>query len=248
MLKIIRIILCGLYNVWFYTLAGVTMIVFLPLLFITSLKETWYPYFFWFARNIWSSVILYGMGLIPKIEYKEPFEKGKSYMLVANHKSMIDVMLMLKVCKYPFVFVGKKELLKLPVFAFFYKRVAIMVNRDSAKSRKAVYGHAERRLSQGLGICIFPEGAVFGPDVKLAPFKNGAFRFSTDFQMPIVPMSFLDCERRYPYHFSYNHFVGGPGILRVRVHNHVSTKGKGISDMEDLKKEVYDLIYNDLED
>jgi len=156
--------------------------------------------------------------------------------------------LMLKVCKYPFVFVGKKELLKLPVFAFFYKRVAIMVNRDSAKSRKAVYGHAERRLSQGLGICIFPEGAVFGPDVKLAPFKNGAFRFSTDFQMPIVPMSFLDCERRYPYHFSYNHFVGGPGILRVKVHNHVSTKGKGISDMEDLKKEVYDLIYNDLED
>jgi 1-acyl-sn-glycerol-3-phosphate acyltransferase len=188
------------------------------------------------------------MGLIPKIEYKEPFEKGKNYMLVANHKSMIDVMLMLKVCKYPFVFVGKKELLKLPIFGYFYRRVAIMVNRDSANSRKSVYGHAERRLKQGMGICIFPEGAVFGPDVKLAPFKNGAFRFSTDFQMPIVPMSFLDCERRYPYHFSYNHFVGGPGILRVRVHNHISTKGKGLEDMEDLKKEVYDLLWNDLED
>jgi 1-acyl-sn-glycerol-3-phosphate acyltransferase len=66
--------------------------------------------------------------------------------------------------------------------------------------------------------------------------------------MPIVPMSFLDCERRYPYHFAYNHFVGGPGILRVRVHNHISTKGKSLKDMNDLKQEVYDLLYDDLED
>ena len=248
MVRLIKMVLCGLYNVWFYTLASTSIIIFIPFLFVMSLKESWYPYFFWWARNIWASIMLYGMGLIPKIEYTEPFEKGKNYMLVANHKSMIDVMLMLKVCKFPFVFVGKKELLKLPIFGYFYKRVAIMVNRDSAKSRKAVYGHAERRLSQGLGIYIFPEGGVFGPEVKLAPFKNGAFRFSTDFQMPIVPMSFLDCEKRYPYHFSYGHYVGGPGILRVRVHNHISTKGKGLEDMEDLKQQVYDLLWNDLED
>ena len=128
------------------------------LFFVTSLSEKLYPYFFWFVRNIWSTIILYGMGLIPKIEYKEPIKKGESYMLVANHKSMIDVFLMLKVSPTPFIFVGKKELLKLPIFGFFYKKFAIMVNRDSEKSRKAVYGHAERRLSQGLGICIFPEG------------------------------------------------------------------------------------------
>ena len=248
MVRLIKMVLCGLYNVWFYTLASTSIFIFIPVLFILSLKESWYPYFFWWARNIWSSIMLYGMGLIPKIEYKEPFEKGKNYMLVANHKSMIDVMLMLKVCKHPFVFVGKRELLRLPIFGYFYKRVAIMVNRDSAKSRKAVYGHAERRLSQGLGICIFPEGGVFGPEIKLAPFKNGAFRFSTDYQMPIVPMSFLDCEKRYPYHFAYNHYVGGPGILRVRVHNHISTIGKGREDMPELKKQVYDLLWNDLED
>jgi len=248
MLRFVKMVLCGLYNVWFYTLATVSIIIFLPILLITTARESWYPYFFWFVRNIWSTIILYGMGLIPKIEYKEPFEKGKSYMLVANHKSMIDVMLMLKVSPIPFVFVGKKELLKLPLFGYFYKRVAIMVNRDSEKSRKAVYGHAERRLSQGLGICIFPEGGVFGPEVKLAPFKNGAFRFSLDYQMPIVPMTFLDCEKRYPYHFAYNHFVGGPGFLRVRVYNHISTKGKTLNDMDDLKKKVYDLMWKDLSD
>lgn len=248
MLQFVKMTLCGLYNVWFYTLTASSIIVFIPFFFVTSLSEKLYPYFFWFVRNIWSTIILYGMGLIPKIEYTEPIKKGESYMLVANHKSMIDVFLMLKVSPTPFIFVGKKELLKLPIFGFFYKKFAIMVNRDSEKSRKAVYGHAERRLSQGLGICIFPEGGVFGPEVKLAPFKNGAFRFSIDYQLPIVPMTFLDCEKRYPYHFAYNHFVGGPGILRVRVHNHISTKGKTLDDMDDLKKKVYDLMWKDLSD
>ena len=60
-------------------------------------------------------------------------------------------------------------------------------------------------------------------------------------------MSFLDCERRYPYHFSYNHFVGGPGYLRVKVHKHISAKGKTLHDMEDLKQEVYDLLWKNLD-
>ena len=56
---------------------------------------------------------MYGMGFYPEIKFKEPIQKGKSYMLVANHKSMIDIMLMLSVSKDPIVFVGKKELEKI---------------------------------------------------------------------------------------------------------------------------------------
>ena len=56
------------------------------------------------------------MGFYPSIKWKERFEKGKSYMLVSNHKSMIDIMLMLSACDHPVVFVGKKELDKIPIF------------------------------------------------------------------------------------------------------------------------------------
>ena len=168
-------------------------------------------------------------------------------MLTANHKSMIDVMLMLQISKNPIVFVGKKELERLPVFGYFYQRVCIMVDRENSKSRAAVYGHAERRLKQGLSLCIFAEGLVTSPDIKLAPFKNGVFRFSIHYQIPIVPMSFYDCERRYPYHFSYNYFVGGPGILRAKVHNHIETKGLNNENMESLKQRVYDFMLKDLE-
>lgn len=247
MIKYIKIGLCGLYNIWFYTLAATGIIICLPLFFIFSFKEEWYPQFYWVARNIWAKLILIGMGLIPKVEFSEPLLKGKNYMLTANHKSMIDVMLMLQISKNPIVFVGKKELVDLPVFGFFYRRVCILVDRENPESRKAVYGHAQRRLDQGLSLCIFAEGLVTSPEIKLAPFKNGVFRFSIHCQIPIVPMSFYDCERRYPYHFSYNHFVGGPGILRAKVHNHIETKGLKPKDMENLKQEVYDFMLKDLE-
>ena len=81
-------------------------------------------------------------------------------MLVSNHTSMLDIMLMLRVSKNPFVFIGKKELVNIPLFGFFYKRVCILVDRESAKSRTAVYRRAQKRLQQGLSICIFPEGRV----------------------------------------------------------------------------------------
>ena len=246
MLRFFKMCMCGLYNVWFYMLAATGIIICLPLFFLFSVKEEWYPSFYWVARNIWAKLILFGMGLIPKVEFSENLEKGKNYMLTANHKSMIDVMLMLQISKNPIVFVGKKELVRLPLFGHFYKRVAIMVDRESAKSRAAVYGHAERRLSQGLSLCIFAEGLVTSPDIVLAPFKNGVFRFSIHYQIPIIPMSFYDCERRYPYHFSYNHFVGGPGLLRAKVHKQIATKGLNEDDMEGLKQQVYDFLYKDL--
>ena len=247
MIRVVKMCLCGLYNVWFYALAATGIIICLPLFFIFSLKEEWYPAFYWVARNIWAKLILMGMGLIPKIEFSEPLIMGENYMLTANHKSMIDVMLMLQISKNPIVFVGKKELERLPVFGYFYRRVCIMVDRENSKSRAAVYGHAERRLKQGLSLCIFAEGLVTSPDIKLAPFKNGVFRFSIHYQIPIVPMSFYDCERRYPYHFSYNYFVGGPGILRAKVHNHIETKGLNNENMESLKQKVYDFMLKDLE-
>ena len=60
-------------------------------------------------------------------------------MFIANHTSMLDVMLMLYTVKNPFVFVGKKELVNIPVFGFFYKRVCILVDRNNPRSRAEVY-------------------------------------------------------------------------------------------------------------
>jgi 1-acyl-sn-glycerol-3-phosphate acyltransferase len=161
------------------------------------------------------------MGFNSKVVYNQQPIKGKSYMFIANHTSMIDIMLMLKVAKNPFVFVGKKELAKIPLFGFFYKRTCILVDRNNAKSRQAVFLRAQRRLKQGLSICIFPEGGVPEEHIDLDSFKDGAFRLAINHQIPIVPMTFLDCKKR----FSYTFFSGGPGKLRVVVHPFIETTG-----------------------
>ncbi len=163
-------------------------------------------------------------------------------MLVANHTSMLDIMLMLYVSKNPFVFVGKQELVKIPVFGFFYKRVCILVDRDSAKSRTAVYRRVQHRLKQNLSVCIFPEGGVPDETVLLDHFKDGAFRMAVTHNIPVVPISFLDSKKR----FSWTFLSGGPGKLRVTVNTFFETSILGTEDTSTLREEVKDVIFNDL--
>ncbi len=246
MIKAIKVFLIAVWNVWFYILGFIGIVISLPFLFIFSVKESYYPYFYWIARNIWSNIIMYGMGFYPEIKFKQHIIKGKSYMLVSNHKSMIDIMLMLSLSKDPIVFVGKKELEKIPLFGYFYRRVCILVDRSSPESRKEVYTKAIKRLDTGISVCIFPEGGVPDPSVILDKFKNGAFSLAIQFQIPIVPITFLDCERKFPYFFAYNHFYGSPGKLRANVHEFIETKGLNQENKEFLKEKVYDILHKDL--
>lgn len=232
-----------LYRVWFYILAAIPILIFSPILILLSISEKTYPQFFWLARNIWARLILIGMGCIPKISWEERLEKGKSYVLIANHTSMLDVMLMLWVSKNPFVFVGKKELMNIPVFGFFYKRVCILVDRDDSKSRMGVYRRAQKRLNQGLSICIFPEGGVPPEEVLLDTFKDGAFKMAIAHNIPIVPIVFYDAKKR----FSYTLFSGGPGKLRVKVGSFVQTENLLPEQNVELRNNVRALILNELE-
>ena len=244
-MKILKIIFWTLWRIWFYIMMGIPIIIMLPFLIVSILKEKWYSYFFIMAR-IWAKCILYGSGFYYRVENEQQLESHKSYMFVANHTSMADIMLMLAVVKHPFVFVGKKELSKIPLFGFFYKRTCILVDRGSQRSRMEVFNRAEKRLNQGLSICIFPEGGVPADEtILLDSFKDGAFRLAIEHQIPIVPMTFADNKER----FSYTFFSGSPGLMRVKVHSFVSTIGKTIEnkkDIKEIKEKVWGVIHHQL--
>jgi len=241
-MKIIANVLRFIWRIWFYVWMLIVIIILFPFLFFTTLKESWYAYFFVVAR-IWGITMLVGMGFIPKVEAKQKVEKGKSYMLTANHTSMMDIMMMLYLSKNPFVFVGKKELSKLPIFGYFYKRTCILVDRNSVQSRKAVFDQCQRRLDRGTSICIFPEGGV--PDdesIPLGDFKDGAFRLAINHQIPIVPITFQDNKE----HYSYTFFSGKPGVLRAYVHPFIPTNNLKLDDKSKLKEETFRLILSKL--
>ena len=243
-MKIFKIVFWVLWRIWFYILVLVPIIVLFPLLFLSILSEKTYPQFFWLAR-FWAKFILFGMGFYYKIERQQEFEKGKSYMLVSNHTSMTDIMLMLAVVKdNPFVFVGKAELAKIPIFGFFYKRTCILVDRSNSKSRFKVFERAQHKINQGLSVCIFPEGGV--PDdesILLDEFKDGAFRLAIEHQIPIVPMTFVDNKKR----FSFTFLSGSTGRMRVNIHPFIETKGLKLEDKSRIKEQVRNLILKDLQ-
>jgi len=183
------------------------------------------------------------MGFIPKVQYQQKLERRKSYMLISNHTSMIDIMLMLYVSKNPFVFVGKKELARYPLFGFFYKRTCILVDRKDTKSRHAVFKQAQDRLDQGLSICIFPEGGV--PDdqsIVLDVFKDGAFRISINHQIPVVPIVFYNNKEKVSYRF----FSGKPGLLKAKVLPFISTQGLTQKDKRSLNNQTREMILKEL--
>jgi 1-acyl-sn-glycerol-3-phosphate acyltransferase len=230
-----------LYRIWFYIMVALPIIILFPILIISISREKWYPFFFKLAR-FWAKFILIGMGFTYKIEKEEIPDPKKSYMFVANHTSMADIMLMLVSVKNPFVFVGKKELAKIPLFGFFYKRTCILVDRSSAKSRQAVFLRAQRRLKQGLSICIFPEGGVPEEHILLDTFKDGAFRLAINHQIPVIPITFYDNKKR----FSYTFFSGGPGKMRAKIHRFFKTEGLTVADTKALNEKVRTVIWNDL--
>ncbi|MDC9723446.1 MAG: lysophospholipid acyltransferase family protein [Urechidicola sp.] len=241
-MKLLRNVAILVWRIWFYGWVIGTIIVAFPVLIVVTAKESGYPYFFKIARA-WGKTILFVMGFKVKKVVEQKIEEDKSYMFCANHTSMIDIMLMLAVVKNPFIFVGKAELSKIPIFGFFYKRTCILVDRGNPKSRKAVFAEAERRLKSGLSVCIFPEGQV--PDdesIVLDEFRNGAFILAIEHQIPIVPLTFYDCKKR----LSYTFFSGSPGVMRAKMHKFISTKNLSVSDKKDVNDKTYRVIYNEL--
>lgn len=241
-MKFISGILILIWRIWFYGLVFFTILFALPVLLIVTSHEKFYKSFYKVA-NAWGKTILFGMGFWAEVQQLQKIEPLKSYMFVANHTSMIDIMLMLAVVKNPCVFVGKEELTKIPLFGYIFKRTSITVNRSDSRSRKEVYDEAQRRLNNGYSICIFPEGLVPEDEsVVLAPFKNGAFRLAIEHQIPIVPMTFYDCKKR----FSYTFFSGSPGKLRVKIHHFFETNGFSLNNKDILKNAIFELIHDDL--
>lgn len=240
-MRVFKYLFWIVYRIWFYILVALPILVLLPILLISISREQWYSFFFKLAR-FWAKFILFGMGFRVKVEREQVPERHKSYMFIGNHTSMTDIMLMLVSVKNPFVFVGKKELAKIPLFGFFYKRTCILVDRSSERSRKAVFLRAQKRLKQGLSICIFPEGGVPDEAIVLDDFKDGAFRLAINHQIPVVPIVFFDNKKR----FSYTFFSGGPGKMRSKIKKFLSTEGMRVEDTKKLNNLSRDSILQEL--
>lgn len=207
-------ILNYLWRAWLLILAFVFTLIFGLPVYLLSFNKKHYKYAYRFVRY-WSYGIFYGMGLryeLIKLS-DEKLDKNQQYVFISNHTSIMDIMLMCILCAdHPICFVGKKELVKIPIFGTIYKRICVMVDRGSARSRADVYRRCAEKMEEGNSIVIFPEGGV--PDdtsIILDEFKDGAFTLSSKHHSPIVIYTFVGLKEIFPFDNS----KGYPGKAKV---------------------------------
>ena len=248
-MKVAKYIFWTFYNLWFYFLVFLfSFIILFPAFIFILINKNWYGKFYALGV-LWADLILFFIGMIPSRNAKLKTKPNTPYIFVANHVSMLDVMLLVStVRKNPLVFIGKKELEKIPIYGSIYKRTMILVDRSSNESKKQVFKQTKKKLNSGISIAIFPEGTVPKIDVELAPFKHGAFTIAIEHQVPIVPMTFLDNKKRFPW--SFGGLIGGskgsPGRLRLKIHDPIDTKGMIKEDRIKLNEDVRKLMLDDL--
>ena len=172
-------------------------------------------------------------GFIPVVINRRKYiDRKKTYIVIANHTSMLDIMMTYVTVPNLFLFIGKKELESWPLFGFFYKRTNILVDRKSLASRRDVFHEARKSLQEKVGVCIYPEGGV--PDdrtILLWPFKIGAFRLAVEEGIDILPITFPDNKKHQPYSITDG---GYPGILRGIVHRPIEVKNRSEKEVRDL--------------
>jgi 1-acyl-sn-glycerol-3-phosphate acyltransferase len=139
----------------------------------------------WIGRW-WARIILGTAGIKVEFEGLENLENLKSFVLVANHQSLIDILALLAWFPRPVRFVAKKELLKIPLFGYALK------NGDHIVIDRQQGGQAVRKAVEvaGSGVCIvfFAEGRRFNDD-QIHRFNPGAAWLALLSHLPCVPMA-----------------------------------------------------------
>lgn len=163
------------------------------------------------------------------------------YVICSNHSSYLDIIQMYNVIPEYFLFMGKYELLRWPLFNIFFKDMNIAVNRGNRIEAANAFRRAAQAIDRNISIAIFPEGTIPASAPRMKGFKDGAFRLAIEKQVPIVPVTFVDHWRLFgePAELMSR---ARPGVARVVVHPAIPTKGLTESDLVALRKQVFDTI------
>ncbi|MCX8525969.1 1-acyl-sn-glycerol-3-phosphate acyltransferase [Chryseobacterium formosus] len=207
-------ILNYLWRFWLFILAFVLTIVLGIPVYILSFNKKNYRYAYKLIR-IWCYGMFFGMGLRYELINltDKKIDKNRQYVVISNHTSIMDIMLpCILFPNHPLCYVGKKELVKIPIFGTVYKRICVMVDRKSARSRADVYRRCAEKMEEGNSIVLFPEGGVPNDtSIVLDEFKDGAFTLSSKHNSPIAVFTFIGLKEMFPFDNS----KGYPGKVKV---------------------------------
>lgn len=187
----------------------------------------------------WSRTWLIASGTKLEIVGQENIEPGRSYVVVANHQSALDIMACLLAVPIPIRFLAKKELFEIPLFAQGMRAVGIIeVDREA---RGAIHAEVNRQakalIAKKRSLIIYAEGTRPRNGVMKA-FKKGAFTMAIASQLPILPVSMHGSFESWPPGQPWIH----GGSIRAVIDPAIETEGMTHADSGDLRDQIFEII------
>jgi 1-acyl-sn-glycerol-3-phosphate acyltransferase len=177
-----------------------------------------------------------------RVEGREKLKKNKAYVIISNHQSMLDVMILNRLC-HKLRWISKIENYRVPVIGW-YLRMAkyITIDRGNKDSKAVMMRESAETLRKGISIMIFPEGTR-SLNGEIGPFKLGAFELAMMTDKPVLPVVLDGTGDVLPKH---GFLMSGGHQLKIRVLDPVYPWEFGTADPARLAGKFHTLLSDEL--
>ena len=226
-----------LFNLFLYSGIVVVFLIAIPALFLPA-KIT-----LMFGKFLGHYVVLVvKIFLSTKVEFKgiENIPKNEKYFVASAHQSMFETFALQSVLDYP-VFILKKELLKIPLFGQYLKKIkSIEIIRDTTTKENLNFFDKVAKIvkSENRPLLIFPQGTRVKVN-DIVPFKKGVGRIYEALNIPCVPIA-LNSGKVWPKHG----IVKYPGKITVSFLKPIEPGLNRDEFIKSLEMKIYDEIKN----
>lgn len=230
-----------LYKIYVLQYFALIMVIYFPIFKYLLAKKSRFPTAFSFMKGF-ARVWLWGCGIFIRVKGRENIIMDKPFIICSNHSSFIDPAPLYSIFPQHFVFTGKQEIEKWPLFHIFYTSgMNILVDRHSRIGAMKGFKQMMRVLEEGYPLVILPEGTIPKDAPKLGEFKSGVTALAIQQQIPIIPVTQTTNWKRLQ-RSSFMKGKASPGIANVIIHPPIETRGLTKADAEELLTKLRDII------
>lgn len=198
--------------------------------------------------RIYAKIWLYGSGIYLRVKGRENIISDQAFLICSNHSSFLDPASLYIIFDQYFVFTGKKEIEKWPLFHIFYTSgMNILVDRHNRLGALKSFKKMKDVVEEGHPLVILPEGTIPKDAPKLGEFKSGAVSIAIQTGIPILPITQTTNWKRLQRGTLFKGNAS-PGVMEVIIHPPISTEGLTKQDTEALQSKLYEVINGPLQE